>query len=163
MASKPQDSSKQVLPWQVTMDRLICASLSHAHYWYEVGMLQVPAKIPGTGCCNAIKKNVAYREHIYPKHQPINALITISNNSSQNPYFYTLTTVLIRLLLWGIRRGRLSTAGEKLNRRLRYVVDRTQSGSLTREMGGGSNSMGSGSMTVFTRCSSSERQIYVIR
>ena len=34
-------SSKRVLPWQVTMDQLICASLSHIHYWYEVGMLKV--------------------------------------------------------------------------------------------------------------------------
>ena len=42
-ASKPQGSSKRVLPWQVTMDQLICASLSHNHYWYEVGMLKVPA------------------------------------------------------------------------------------------------------------------------
>ena len=24
------------------MDQLICASLSHSHYWYEVGMLKVP-------------------------------------------------------------------------------------------------------------------------
>ena len=38
--SKPQGSSEQVLPWQVTTDQLICASLSHTHYcWYEVGML----------------------------------------------------------------------------------------------------------------------------
>ena len=42
-ASKPQGSSEQVLPWQVTMDQLLCASLSHTHYWYEVGMLEVPA------------------------------------------------------------------------------------------------------------------------
>ena len=42
-ASKPQGSSERVLPWQVTMDQLICASLSHTHYWYEVGMLKVPA------------------------------------------------------------------------------------------------------------------------
>ena len=34
-ASKPQGSSEGVLPWQVTMDPLICASLSHTHYWYE--------------------------------------------------------------------------------------------------------------------------------
>ena len=53
-ASKPQGSSERVLPWQVTMDQLICASLSHIHYWYEVGMLKVPAKcgcpkgLPGT-------------------------------------------------------------------------------------------------------------------
>ncbi|CAN0001872.1 unnamed protein product, partial [Ascophyllum nodosum] len=40
-ASKPQGSSERVLPWQVTMDQLICASLSHTHYWYEVGMLKV--------------------------------------------------------------------------------------------------------------------------
>ena len=32
-----------MLPWQVTMDQLIFASLSHSHYWYEVGMLKVPA------------------------------------------------------------------------------------------------------------------------
>ena len=42
-ASKPQGSSERVLPWQVTMDQLIFASLSHNHYWYEVGMLKVPA------------------------------------------------------------------------------------------------------------------------
>ena len=42
-ASKPQGSSERVLPWQVTMDQLIYASLSHTHYWYDVGMLKVPA------------------------------------------------------------------------------------------------------------------------
>ena len=42
-ASKPQGSSERVLPWQITMDQLIFASLSHTHYWYEVGMLEVPA------------------------------------------------------------------------------------------------------------------------
>ena len=40
-ASKPQGSSERVLPWQITMDQLIFASLSHTHYWYEVGMLKV--------------------------------------------------------------------------------------------------------------------------
>ena len=42
-ASKPQGSSERVLPRQVTMDHLICASLSRTHYWYEMGMLKVPA------------------------------------------------------------------------------------------------------------------------
>ena len=42
-ASEPHGSSERVLPWQVTMDELICASLSYTHYWYEVGMLEVPA------------------------------------------------------------------------------------------------------------------------
>ena len=41
-ASKSQGSSERVLPWQVTMDQLIFASLSHTHYWYGVGMLKVP-------------------------------------------------------------------------------------------------------------------------
>ena len=41
-ASKPQGSSKLVLPWQVTMDQFIRASLSHTHNWYEGGMLKVP-------------------------------------------------------------------------------------------------------------------------
>ena len=27
------------------MDQLICASLSHTHYWHEVGMLKVPARM----------------------------------------------------------------------------------------------------------------------
>ena len=37
-ASKPQGSSERVLPWQDTMYQLICASLSHTHYWYEYVM-----------------------------------------------------------------------------------------------------------------------------
>ena len=44
-ASKPQGSSERVLPWQITMDQLVFASLSHNHYWYEVGVLKVPAVI----------------------------------------------------------------------------------------------------------------------
>ena len=35
-ASKHQGSSERVLPWQVTMDQVIFASLSHTHYWYEL-------------------------------------------------------------------------------------------------------------------------------
>ena len=42
-ASKSQGSSERELPWQITMDQLIFASLSHTHYWYEVGILKVPA------------------------------------------------------------------------------------------------------------------------
>ena len=42
-ASKPKGSFERVLPWQVTTDQLIFASLSHTHYWYDVGMLKVPA------------------------------------------------------------------------------------------------------------------------
>ena len=42
-ACKPQGSSERLLPWQITMDHLIFASLFHTHYWYEVGMLKVTA------------------------------------------------------------------------------------------------------------------------
>ena len=44
-ASKPQRSSERVLPWQITTDQLIFTSLSHTHYWHEVGMLKVPAVV----------------------------------------------------------------------------------------------------------------------
>ena len=47
-ASKFQGSSERVLPWQITVDQLIFFSLSHTHYWYEVGMLKVPAVCDGT-------------------------------------------------------------------------------------------------------------------
>ena len=42
-ACKPQGSSKRVLPWQITMHQLVFPSLSHTHYWYEVGILKVSA------------------------------------------------------------------------------------------------------------------------
>ena len=42
-ASKPQGTSKRMLPRQVILDQLICASFPHTHYWYEVGMLKVSA------------------------------------------------------------------------------------------------------------------------
>ena len=51
MASKPQGSSERVLPSQVIMDQLICAFLSHTHYYYwsEVviaySMLKVAAEV----------------------------------------------------------------------------------------------------------------------
>ena len=48
-ASKPQGSSEPVLPWQITMDQLIFASLSRTHYWYEMGMLKVPAVVIMSG------------------------------------------------------------------------------------------------------------------
>ena len=41
-ASKYQGCSERVLPWQVTMNQLRCASLSYIHYWYEVRMLNFP-------------------------------------------------------------------------------------------------------------------------
>ena len=43
-ASKPQGSSKRVLPWQVTMDKLTCAFSFPHPLWYQVDRLKVPAK-----------------------------------------------------------------------------------------------------------------------
>ena len=61
-ASKPQSSSERVLPWQVTMDQLICASLSHTHYyWYDVGMLQVMADVGGYGRSRIKRAMCLYR------------------------------------------------------------------------------------------------------
>ena len=37
-AGRPQRSSEWVLSWEVTMDQLICAYLSHTHCWYGVGV-----------------------------------------------------------------------------------------------------------------------------
>ena len=34
-------SGHAILPWQVTIDQLICASLSHTHDWYDLDMLKV--------------------------------------------------------------------------------------------------------------------------
>ena len=58
-ASKHQGSSERVLPWQITMDQLICASLSHTHYWYENGMLKVPAGMYSfNNCCGQISSGL---------------------------------------------------------------------------------------------------------
>ena len=48
-ASKPQGSSERVLPWQITMDQLIFASLSPTHYW-----------------CNLINKHTQTHTHTTP-------------------------------------------------------------------------------------------------
>ena len=58
-ASKPQGSSERVLSWQVTMGQLIYASLSHTHYWYELGMSKVPTMYTTT----VIPIFVSYKGH----------------------------------------------------------------------------------------------------
>ena len=55
-ASKSQGSSERVLPWQVTMDQLVFASLSHTHCWYEVGMLKVPAEWSNPLLCDGFNR-----------------------------------------------------------------------------------------------------------
>ena len=53
-ASKPQGSSERVLPWQITMDQLIFASLSHTHYWYEVAYYSQNKDIKQNKCVRAL-------------------------------------------------------------------------------------------------------------
>ena len=51
------------------MDQLICASLSHTHYWYEVGMLKVPANAskpsehPPTVIGEKLSKTFRWKKH----------------------------------------------------------------------------------------------------
>ena len=64
-ASKPQGSSERVLPWQVTMDQLICASLSHTHYWYEVSMLKAQSINDRAGLCGYVHFNKYTHTHTH--------------------------------------------------------------------------------------------------
>ena len=74
-ASEPQGGSERLLPWQVTMNQLVCASFSYTHYWYEVGMLKVPAHHDALHCfsfvfvwspCMAINVSVQYNGGLLP-------------------------------------------------------------------------------------------------
>ena len=44
-ASKPQGSSERVLPWQVTMDQLICVCVFSSHPFWTSSSLDVPAGV----------------------------------------------------------------------------------------------------------------------
>ena len=76
-ASKPQGSSERVLPWQITMDQLIFASLSHTHYWYEVGMLKVPAVYK-------LKKQSLRRSAVSCANSSGNVYLTLTYNAVCN-------------------------------------------------------------------------------
>ena len=73
-ASKPRGSSERVLPWQITMDQLIFASLSHTHYWYEVGKLKVPA----VGCSEGLDAFRFFFKHSRLSSAPIKTLVFVS-------------------------------------------------------------------------------------
>ena len=79
-ASKPQGSSERVLPWQVTMDQLIFASLSHTHYWYEVGMLKVPALLLVGLCENSLNQST-YGVFVCRCHTPVLSTCPLHTNS----------------------------------------------------------------------------------
>ena len=47
------------------MDQLICASLSHTHYWYEVGTWEVPAMTDQSGMVANRARGQLDRENEY--------------------------------------------------------------------------------------------------
>ena len=54
-----------MLPWQVTMEQLICTSVSHTYYWYKADILKVPA------CCFVyvqVNNGVWYTRALYPRN-----------------------------------------------------------------------------------------------
>ena len=73
---------------QVTVDQLICVSLAHARYWYEVGMLKVPI----CACRNQNQKNVeSYRFYLlYILHQSRQVFLLLRPFSIT--IYYTATT-----------------------------------------------------------------------
>ena len=83
-ASKPQGSSERVLPRQVTMDQLIYTSLSHTHYWYEVGMSKVPA----------IYTWLIYSRGKYARRRPIRIYFACRTPWSQYPTTKSLATIM---------------------------------------------------------------------
>ena len=90
-ASKPQGSSERVLPWQITMDQLICASLSHTHYWYEVGMLKVPAVY----CCLNGKVSLPdykYKVKFPHKQYQVQHTVNFSSTASTEKLEFTVVS-----------------------------------------------------------------------
>ena len=84
MASKPQGSSERVLPWQITMAHLTFASLSHTHYWYEVGLLNVAylKKYP-----NVSKGRVLSSSQKVVVRRPQRRLFDFENSASTSFHF----------------------------------------------------------------------------
>ena len=89
-ASKPQGSSERVLPWQITMDQLIFAPLSHTHYWYEVGMLKVPTKyrLYADVCCCCLRRNVG--KNIYVETNNIHLGLSLKVTITRKEAFLSL-------------------------------------------------------------------------
>ena len=105
-ASKPHGSSKRVPSWQVTMGQLICASLSHTQYWYEVDMLKVPtcgsSDSPKTSSVSTLNasavRNSARQLHprrVPPSNNAVNpALKSIARYSTWRMRSRTSTTLI---------------------------------------------------------------------
>ncbi|CAN0101402.1 unnamed protein product, partial [Ascophyllum nodosum] len=85
-ASKPQDSSERVLPWQITMDQLIFASLSHTQY-----PMPVPNILPwlsGLGIMLGLK-SVKFLHPLMPLRQALRQLVWLSAPWISTPEYPT--------------------------------------------------------------------------
>ena len=60
-ASKPQGSSKRVLPWQITMDQLLFASLSHTHYSCSCAASSTRLKILSCGHATVVSSTIVFK------------------------------------------------------------------------------------------------------
>ena len=94
-ASKPQGGSERVLPWQVTMDQLIFASLSHTHYWYEVYRSTNTSKTelrrsypPSPTKPRSVHRRVPADQAIPTQHP--GAVVTVVSNETLNVALFTL-------------------------------------------------------------------------
>ena len=58
-ASKPQGSPERVLPWQVTMDQVICASLSYTNYSVSPSIIHQVAVDNGVSVKSALASIIA--------------------------------------------------------------------------------------------------------
>ena len=76
------------------MDQVICASLSHTHYWYEVGMLKVPAKY--TTLINALGESfilsVVQSLYIIPSEKRFSPKHTVNKHLSNIVYISSFNT-----------------------------------------------------------------------
>ena len=105
-ASKPHGSSERVLPWQVTMDQIICASLSHTHYWYEVGMLKVPAVYTETETKDTMSLNPSQFCYIVSRIEWVSALLLYYHIISHQGNIYIYMYILyMYIYLKGRRQG----------------------------------------------------------
>ena len=102
-------SSKRVLPWQVTVDQLIFASLSHTHYWYEVGMLKAHnstiqysniAIIVYVSKCHRIMPHYIMScsvVHLHHDHVVVVVVVVFTLKAVPISTQYFLTSVLVQL------------------------------------------------------------------
>ena len=88
--SKPQGSSERVLPWQLTMDQLIFASLSHTHCWYEVRLLPI---LLAEKRADWHKKNTSITKSRFEKRSITRSARSISSRQKHNSSIKIISSI----------------------------------------------------------------------